>query len=91
MSADTDTANCSTLGIDACGNIVKASSGTIASGVPLVLQGLLFAVAALILVIILKSQYNTWAKDSDYTVSDLLWNGTRAICIFLMVIMFTAL
>ena len=86
-----DTANCSSMGIDACGSIVQASTGGLAIGLPILLKGLLFSVAALILVIILKSQYATWGKDSDYTISDFLWNGVRALGIFAMVMMFAAL
>lgn len=86
----TDTMNCSSAGIDACGAIVKASSGVVATGAPLLLQGLLFAVAAFIYVIILRSQYGTWVKDSDYTIGDLLWNGTRATALILIVLIFIA-
>lgn len=87
----TGTANCFSAGIEACGSTVKATSGIVASGMPVLLQGATFVVSALILVIILRSQYSTWGKDSDYTIADLLWNGTRAICVFLIVLMFTAL
>lgn len=87
----TDTMNCSSSGIDACGAIVKASSGVVATGFPLLLQGLLFVVAIYACVIMLRSQYNTWTKDSDYTIGDLLFNVTRTISVTLIVLIFITL
>lgn len=84
----TDTANCFSAGINACSAIVKSASGDVASGGPFVIKAVLFAISALILTLILKSQYDTWATSDNYSIADLLWNSVRAICVFSIVMIF---